>query len=50
MALLAIGGCVLVTAGAVATILSGGHEPAGDGPTAVGGVGPGSGVDGVVRV
>jgi len=50
MALLAIGGCVLVTAGAVATILSGGHEPAGDGPTAVGGTRPGSGVDGVVRV
>ena len=50
MALLAIGGCVLVTAGAVATILSGGHEPAGDGPTAVGGAGSGSGVDGVVRV
>ena len=49
MALLAIGGCVLVTAGAVVTILSGGREPAGDGPT-VGGGGPVSGVDGVVRV
>lgn len=30
MALLAIGGCVLVTAGAVTTILSGGHQPTGD--------------------
>jgi drug/metabolite transporter (DMT)-like permease len=43
LALLAIGGCVLVTAGAVVTILSGGHESAGSGrTTTAGGAGPGA--------
>jgi drug/metabolite transporter (DMT)-like permease len=37
MTLLAVGGCVVVTAGAVVTILSGGHEPTNDGrPTGAG--------------